>query len=216
MSVIINFKICDNAEECNGIAVCPTGALAWDKKKKKIIINNKKCISCGKCKKVCEVGAISVAKTKEEYRKLKKEVDNDPRKVTDLFTERYGAQPLYTPFFIIEKDFDVHVLKAKKLTALELFSNESIKCLLYSLPIRDIFEGLDIGYRKMKVETGNKLLKEYKVKKLPSLLFFKSGKLIGKIEGYHGNEEKEMLIKKIAKIVKPSPLKKERTRKFKK
>ena len=23
MSVIINFKICDNAKECNGIAVCP-------------------------------------------------------------------------------------------------------------------------------------------------------------------------------------------------
>ena len=31
----INWKICDNAEECNGIAVCPTGALYWDKEEKK-------------------------------------------------------------------------------------------------------------------------------------------------------------------------------------
>lgn len=214
MSVIINFKICDNAEECNGITVCPTGALAWNKKK--IVINNKKCISCGKCKKVCEVGAISVAKTEKEYKEIKKEVNNDPRKVTDLFTERYGAQPLYTPFFIIEKDFDKHVLRANKLTALELFSNESIKCLLYSLPIRDIFEGLDLKYRKMKVEEGNKLLKEYKIKKLPSLLFFKSGKIVGKIEGYYGNDEKEILLKKIAKIVKPSSLKKKEPAIFKK
>ena len=202
MAVLINFKICDNAEECNGIAVCPTGALSWDKKKKKIVISNKKCISCGKCKKACEVGAIEVAKTKEKYKELKKEIDEDPRKVTDLFTERYGAQPLYTPFFIKEKDFDIHVLKAKKLTVLELFSNDSIKCLLYSIPIRDVFEGLDLKYRKMEVKEDNKLLKEYKVKKLPSLLFFKSGKLIGKIEGYYGKEEKEILLKKISKIIK--------------
>ena len=32
MAVLINFKICDNAKECNGIEVCPTGALSWDKK----------------------------------------------------------------------------------------------------------------------------------------------------------------------------------------
>ena len=30
MSVLINFKICDNAEVCGGIEVCPTGALSWD------------------------------------------------------------------------------------------------------------------------------------------------------------------------------------------
>jgi len=60
----------------------------------------------------------------------------------------------------------------------------------------------------MKVEVGNKLLKEYKIKKLPSLLFFKAGEIIGKIEGYYGNEEKEILLKKIAKITKPSSRKK--------
>lgn len=30
MPVLINFKICDNAKDCSGIAVCPTGALSWE------------------------------------------------------------------------------------------------------------------------------------------------------------------------------------------
>ena len=37
MSVLINFKICDNAKECSGVEVCPTEALSWNEKKKNII-----------------------------------------------------------------------------------------------------------------------------------------------------------------------------------
>ena len=33
MPVIINFKVCDNAEVCNAINVCPTGAFNWNKEK---------------------------------------------------------------------------------------------------------------------------------------------------------------------------------------
>lgn len=201
MSVLINFKICDNVEECNGIAVCPTGTLSWNKKKKRIVVNNKKCISCGKCKKACEVGAIEVAKTKEKYDKIKKEINDDPRRVADLFVERYGAQPLYTPFFIAEKDFEVHVLKANKLTVVELFTNESIKCLLHSIQIKNLFKGTDIKYRKMEIKGGDEMFKKYKLSKMPALLFFKSSKLIGKIEGYYRDDEKEKIIKKISKVI---------------
>ena len=40
MAVLINFKICDNAKECGGIAVCPTGALSYDDEKESIVIDN--------------------------------------------------------------------------------------------------------------------------------------------------------------------------------
>ena len=62
MSVLVNFKICDNAKECGGIAVCPTGALSWNEKKGTIEINNEKCISCGLCEKECSIGEIAFAK----------------------------------------------------------------------------------------------------------------------------------------------------------
>jgi NAD-dependent dihydropyrimidine dehydrogenase PreA subunit len=38
MAVLVNFKICDNAKECGGIEVCPTGALSWDEENETIKI----------------------------------------------------------------------------------------------------------------------------------------------------------------------------------
>ena len=49
MPVIINYKICDNAEACSAINVCPVGAFKWNAEKKSLEIDNDKCINCGKC-----------------------------------------------------------------------------------------------------------------------------------------------------------------------
>lgn len=199
MTVIINSKICDNAKECNGIAVCPRSALSWDDKNKKIKINNKKCVSCGKCEKACMVGAIRVAKNEKEYIKIKKEIDSDPRKIKDLFIDRYGAQPVWATFLIPDGGFDLEVLQSDKLTCVELFSQESIQCLVRSIPIKDLIGDFDIKYRKQEVKNDD-LLKKLKISKLPALLFFKKGKLLGKIEGYYSKDEKEKIKAEIHKI----------------
>ncbi|MEM5778084.1 MAG: 4Fe-4S dicluster domain-containing protein [Candidatus Aenigmatarchaeota archaeon] len=201
MAVLINFKICDNAKECNGIAVCPTHTLYWDEKRKSIGIDNSKCISCGKCEKACMVGAIRVAKNEDEYKKIKREIDEDPRKVSDLFVDRYGAQTIQPAFLIPDGRFDIEVLESNKLTTVEFFNKDSINCLLYSIPIKELFENVDIKYRRLEVKDES-LLKKYKVKSLPSLLFFNKGKLIGKIEGYYRIERKNELKEKINKIIK--------------
>jgi len=201
MAVLINFKICDNSKDCSGIEVCPTGAFYWDEKKKTIAVNNKKCLNCGKCEGACPVGAIRVARTKEDYNRIKKEIDEDPRKVSDLFADRYGAEPVDPAFLIPQEKFDIQILESTKLAVAELFNKGSIMCLLYSIPLREIFGGLDIKYRKIEIK-DNSLLKKYKVKELPSLLFFKDGRLIGKIEGYYDIKKKKELKEKINKIIK--------------
>lgn len=199
MPVLINFKICDNAKECYGIEVCSTGAFHWDKKNKTIAVNESKCILCGKCEKACEVGAIRVAKTDEEFKKIKKEIDEDPRKASDLFVDRYGAEPVHPAYLVPKKEFRMQILDSTKLVALELFNSDSINCLLYSIPVKELFKGMDLKYRKMEVKES--FLKKYKVKKLPSLLFFRNGKLVGKIEGYFDEKKEKKLKKKIGKIL---------------
>ena len=200
MSVLINYKICDNAKECGGAAVCKTGAISWDEQKKTLIIDNSKCTSCGLCEKACMVNAIKVAKTDEEYQKLKAEIEADPRKISDLFVDRYGASPIQPAFLIPDGRFDLEVLEASKLTAVEVFNNESIQCLLKSIPIKDLFEGLDVKYRRLLVK-DNDFLSKYSISKLPSLLFFNNGKLIGKIEGYYGTDRKKELSDLIKSIL---------------
>jgi NAD-dependent dihydropyrimidine dehydrogenase PreA subunit len=200
MAVLINFKICDNAKECGGIEVCPSGALSWDEKNKTIKIDNKKCTSCGSCVPSCDVGAIFVAENQKEYSKIKKEIDDDPRKISDLMIDRYGAQPIFYPNLIGEDKFDDQVLNASKLVAAEFFKNETIECLLKSIPIKNLLGGINIKYRKVRLQS-DKLMKKYSVKKLPALLFFDNGKLMGKIEGYYQIDDLPALQSKIKKIL---------------
>ncbi len=200
MPALINFKICDNSEDCDGIGVCPTGAFYWDREKKTIAVDNSRCTSCGKCEEACPVDAIRVTRTEEEYERTKKEIEEDPRKVSDLFVDRYGAQPLSSAFLIPESKFEIQILRSTKPAVLELFRDDSIQCLLRSIPLKNLFKGLDIKYRKMEVK-DNSLLNKYKIKELPALLFFKDGRMAGKIEGYFESREREELKGKIDKIL---------------
>ncbi len=200
MSVLINFKICDNAKDCNGIAVCKTGALSWDEENKSITIDNSKCISCGACEKACMVHAIRVAKSAKEFEAIKKEIANDNRKVSDLFVDRYGAQPVSPAFVTKESRFDLEVVESNKPAVAEVFNDGSIMCLLYSIPIKTIFEGKDIRFRKVQLESDN-LTKKYNIKKLPALLFFRNMKLVGKIESYYGMRDKKALLAKVKKLI---------------
>lgn len=200
MAVLINFKICDNSKDCSGIEVCPAGAFYWDEKQKTITVDNTKCISCGRCEKACPVEAIKVARTKKEYKKIKKEIEKDPRKASDLFMDRYGAQPILSSFLIPQNKFNIQILESTKLAVVELFNHDSIKCLLYSIPIKELFKNFDIKYRKIELKDDS-ILKKYKIKKTPSLLFFKNGILIGKIEEYYKIGQERELKLKIKEIV---------------
>lgn len=203
MPVIINFKICDNAEACNAINVCPTGAFHWNEEKKTLEIDKEKCIDCGLCatsERSCQVGAIRYAKTLEDLERIKEEIDKDPRTISDLQADRYGATPINMPFSCTEEELD-SVLTTSKLCMVEVYIEDTIECLIKSIPIKEIMKELgDSVYRKVELKT-EEFKKKYDIKELPSLLFFKEGKLLGKIEGYYTVDQKEELIDKIKNII---------------
>jgi NAD-dependent dihydropyrimidine dehydrogenase PreA subunit len=200
MSVLINFKICDNSCECGGIKICPNGALFWDTKNNKIGIDNEKCISCGICVKECPIGAIKVANNKKEYDKLKGEIDDDPRKISDLFIERYGAMPIDPDVLIEDNELENEIRIHSRPLFVELFKDDDLMCLRKSIPINELIPRENIIFRKVRIVNTKNISKKYNIKKFPCLLVFREGKIEGKIEGYFG-EENEKKMKKLIKDI---------------
>lgn len=200
MAVLLNFKICDNAKECGGVAVCPTGALSWNEERNTIEIDNSKCISCGACEKECPIGAIVVAKSDEEYKKLNKEIEEDPRTTKDLFVDRYGAVAISEFFKIDVKDIKDKV-SSNSLTLIEIYNPDEAECLLKSIPIKEITKKFPSDTLFYKTESSE-IIGEYGIKELPSLLVFKKGKILGHIDGYYDQQAKSDFIKKIESFIK--------------
>lgn len=204
MPVTVNFKICDNSPECNGAAACPTKAFHFDVDKETLAFDESKCTGCGLCA-CCPAGAIHFARTEEEAKKIKEEIDKDPRKVSDLFVNRYGAQPVRDLFLIEENEFQSNVLDFPRSVMVEIIDEDSIECLIDSIPIKELLENLPrIKYRKIMLKELD-LTERYKINKLPCLLFFHKGQIFGRIEGFYSIREKEKLIGMIAKILEKDP-----------
>jgi len=200
MPVLINFKICDNVPECPCIEVCGVKAIFWDESEKKLKVDNSKCTNCRLCEKECPVEAMRVAKTDEEFEEIKKEIEEDERKISDLFVDRYGAKPVNEDTLITEEKFKERILGSKELVAVEFFKEDLLECLINSIPVKKLFAGKDIKYRKLEIKKSD-LDKRFDIKELPTLLLFKDGKLLGKIEGYLGKEKLDEMKKKVDEIL---------------
>lgn len=201
MSILLNFKICDNCADCSGVAVCPVHAITWNEDKKTIEIDNTKCISCGLCEKSCTIKAIKLAKTKAEYDKIKKEIDDDPRTVRDLFIERYGAMKIADI-----NCFDISRLEARinsnRPVIIELNMEETVNCLLNSVPISDIQKQFDENATYSKFYVTKDELQKYNLKETPVLRFYNNGKLLGEIVGYFSINDKWDYYPKIREFAK--------------
>lgn len=193
MPVIINHKICDQASACGGISVCPVGAFTYNEKTKRIEIDNDKCISCGACVKTCPIGAIGLARTPEEYEELKQAIYEDPRNPEDLFVDRYCGDIINENVMVEFKDLDKIISKDDCL--IEIFDEDSIMCLLKSIPYQEILQNSTFKKYYRCLVTEEDKISKYKVKELPSLLLCRNGKVAKVLGGYYEEKDKEKLFK---------------------
>lgn len=209
MAVSINFNICDNSPECSGIAVCDYDAIYWDEtkismlgEKGNLCVNNDKCTSCGLCvgEDGCPVGAIIYARTQDELNEITKDINIDLGKVKELFVERYGAEAVDEKVCLTQEEV-FSILDAKHgYVVIEEFSEDSIQCLLSSIPIEDILEEIkkhikikDIEYYKCDVTDNLERDKDY-----PVLKVFYNNKMLVQIDGYYDNDHKDELLRKLS------------------
>jgi ferredoxin len=200
MKALTNFKICDNAPECGGISVCPNKAMYYDEEKRTIIVDADKCTCCGLCEKECPIGAIMVPKSAEQCQEYQKKIEDDPRTIKHLFVDRYEAVALSEYFKITSKQLDERI-NCKGLTLIEVFSSETAECLLKSIPIKDITDSIEEAVTFYKIDVAEDELTKYDIKELPSLLFFRDGNFLGKIEGYYDIDQKAEFEEKIKNII---------------
>jgi len=201
--VLINYKVCDNSPACSGIEVCPSGALHWDAANKKIAYDESKCIGCGACANTCPVAqAIRFAKDDAGAVQIEKEFTNDPRRAEDLFVDRYGGDFALTQNTLPE-DVLAAVRAIRGLAVLELNNEDLIRCLLMSIPMRELFGERSLWTHVKVMNPSDELLDELKVSELPAMVFFRDGMPFGKIEGYFENSESEraLLTNKIKKVL---------------
>lgn len=212
MAISINFNICDNSPECSGIAVCDYGAIYWDETKDSIMrekgtlcVNNDKCISCGKCvgEDGCPVGAIIYAPTIAGLNDIIKEIHIDEEQVKTLFVDRYGAEPVDENICIAPQEIENIIEQKKGYTMIEEFCDDSIQCLLSSIPIQDMLqeieryvENMEVYYYKCDVTGKEKEDIDY-----PILKIFKEGQLLGCVDGYYDNKHKANLYQKILVVL---------------
>lgn len=205
MPAIINYKICDLAQECGGFEVCPTGAFFWNQKTKRPEIDIKKCISCGACAKTCPINAILVAETEEEYQKLAEQIKNDPRSEKELWRERLGTQPGRTPpsaKVITPENFNEEILQTKGLVALDVWSEKTLNCRYHSVLWDDLEVNDRIVFKKLDGGKFPKLASKLRVNKLPTFLVFFDGLEKTRYEGYLYYGELHSLKEKLNDLIK--------------
>ncbi len=202
MPVIFNYKICDLASECSGIEVCPKKAIFFNKGSGRPEADNKKCASCGICVKACPVGAIMMCKTEEEMKKIKEIISKNPMTQEELFIERYGAKTIDPSIIINKNTFEKEVINSDKIVFVEFWNNNSVQCLLFSIPYRVLKpEQCGIIFRKMNADENKKIAENYGIKVLPSIAIFKNGSKVGVIEGIYKTSQEKELKEKIKNLV---------------
>jgi len=219
MPIMFNFKVCDNASACNGIGACPVKAITWDDKQQTLIVDNTKCISCGKCAVSCPVPeAILVAKTKEEFEKIKERVEDDSRTRAELLKDRYGVAPTDQNLVVTMKNFNNEVLETDRVVIVDFWDEPHVGCRIFSIPLEATvpkkvvltgimnnqknLKDIKFKFRKIDAQKNPEIAKRYNVNTIPTIMLFFKGKSIGRIEGYYKTEKENELRKKVEDILK--------------
>jgi thiol-disulfide isomerase/thioredoxin len=189
MGILINHKLCDEASACGGIEVCPTGAFVYNKKSKRIEINENKCIKCLKCTLpgVCPASCIYYARDKIEEAKFEKLFNQDGRSPEWLWRERYGVSAgKVAPFAkVLSSTNFKKVINKKGFKLIDVWHEDFMECRLFSPLFSDLLgDAIDkVLIYKLNAKRFSDLAQNLNVSKFPTLLLLQDNNEIWRYEG---------------------------------
>lgn len=102
---------------------------------------------------------------------------------------------------MIEAEEIENKVKGQELVLIEGYIEDNINCLLKSIPIKELTENLPETTLFYKASFDNVKSNSYGLEEYPSLLIFKNGELVGKIEGYFEESKKNELKEQIKNMI---------------
>jgi thioredoxin 1 len=98
---------------------------------------------------------------------------------------------------IEEKDFEKEVLQEDKLVIVDFWALWCAPCKKQGVILIDVAEkNKNIKFVKIDYDNSNNLNNKYKIKMIPTLLFFKNGKLVASLIGLKSKEDIQSFIDK--------------------
>lgn len=203
-TAILRTNLCDNNPDCPMIESCPQHAVKYDEQALRIWVDEKLCIACGKCQdSICKLFEIS--KSKADYERIKKKIEEDPRQQSDLQIDRFGADIVDNKYAIEEfnwqQDIEQFTKSTKGLSYVEIVMQRESECLYDSIPVSDC---IDISkYRKVLIyneEIAEQIRLSYDFLSFPVILVFSNGLLVNKIWGIRKHSDKDFLLEELKNI----------------
>jgi len=186
MPVFIDPRICEKQHICDLIKVCPRDAIYQDSKGT-VEIDNDKCTACMLCVRACPYLAVKVARDEDELgdlvrksRKAKLDRDAHLAKIYGSRPGRMGKAELKDSNFKKE-------ICSKTPTLVNFWGAHSrvIAPFLKSIE-KDYKDELKVAC--IKVADNPESRKKYSITATPTLILFKKGKEIGRLEGIRPKE----------------------------
>ncbi|NYZ79578.1 4Fe-4S binding protein [Candidatus Micrarchaeota archaeon] len=187
MPVFIDPRICDKQIICDLMKVCPMNAIYQDEKEGTVGVDTTKCNECMLCVKACPYLAVRAARDMNELGEFK------VRSGTIKFDRDEHLRRIYGdgPGSIGKAELDDSNFQDKvssKTPTLVSFWGAHSSVIAPSLEwIASKYKG-KLNVAHIKVAENPKSRKEYAITTTPTLILFKNGRQIGRLEGIRHRE----------------------------
>lgn len=187
MPVFIDHRICDREDICDLVKVCPREAIVHNRGEGTISVDHSKCNECLLCLKACPYLAVKLAKDADELGEFERKASRIKLNKSAHLARIYSMKPGRIGRAGLNDSNFKKKVGAKIPTLVSFWGAHSrvIAPLLKGVGKR---HGKKLRVANIKVADNPKTRRKYRITTTPTLVLFRSGREIGRLEGIRHRE----------------------------